>query len=148
MINGKKIRVLTPRTTNGVQLMYDDNRQVVFKETIAPKSAEQHLRRENEEFKITGRPELCHEIEDFQEEIPVYTGRQKTAEDLRAELKAEILAELRGETNAPAQTQVPDLMPAAAKAAPVQQSEPAKRSHKKQPEPVRDLTEATVTEDI
>lgn len=43
MANVKNMKVLTPETTDGTTLAYDENRQPKFKETIVPETARTHF---------------------------------------------------------------------------------------------------------
>lgn len=42
-----KIRVRTPQTTDGINLAYDEKKQVIYKETTLPATAKKHLESQN-----------------------------------------------------------------------------------------------------
>lgn len=50
VFTGNYLRVLTPRTIDGITPQTDDDDRVVYKETFLPLSAEEHLRRQNEKL--------------------------------------------------------------------------------------------------
>lgn len=47
MLKGNYLRVLTPRTTNGTNIMMDENRQQMFKEAHLPLTAKRALETQN-----------------------------------------------------------------------------------------------------
>lgn len=54
--------VLTPQTKDGINLKYDDNRNVVYTETHLPASALRYLEEENAGFEKSGQEQLMHKI--------------------------------------------------------------------------------------
>lgn len=76
------LRVLTPRTIDGMNVKYDDQRQVMFKETHLPVTARKYLLEENMSL-----PEhLHHKIEEVAFEVaPAQTKKAPTMAELQAQ---------------------------------------------------------------
>lgn len=83
MYNGPYLRVLTPRTTNGNNVLLDESGMLQFREAHLPMSAKPHLDRQNRALP-----------QHLRKKIEVVNGYQEPKKDDQAEVIQQLQAEL------------------------------------------------------